>query len=238
MDTFDTPNASRAQSWARRFFLAPVSGRTYLNLLYLALAFPLGLAYFVFLSVGLSVGLGLTIVWVGIPILALVLAGTWGAAALERQMAIHLLGAEVAPMVPRASLAAEAPGLWARLRAVLANPVTWKGMGFLAIKFPLGIFTFVALVTLLSLSLALIATPFFYAWSPPQIFLWEVDTLDQALVCSLIGLATLLVSLNALNLLAGAWKWLSRVSLGSERFSAPPASPTYPAAPPAELAPA
>ena len=235
MDTLDAPKASFAQSWPGRFLLAPLSGRTYLNLIYLALAFPLGLVYFLFLAVGLSVGLGLTIVWVGIPILALVLAGSWGAAALERQMAIHLLGAQVAPMAPTTA-PAEA-GVWARLRAVLANPVTWKGMGFMAIKFPLGIFTFVLLVTLVSLSGALILAPFFYAWSPPQIFLWEVDTLDQALVCSLIGVATLLVSLNAFNLLAKVWGWLSRVALGSERFSAVSQGPASPAAaPPAALA--
>jgi hypothetical protein len=108
----------------------------------------------------------------------------------------------------------------------------------MAIKLPLGIFTFVALVTLLSLSLALVATPFFYAWAPPQIFAWEVDTLDQALVCALVGAVLLLVSLNAFNLLAGAWKWLSRISLGSPRFSAPREASAPPMAPPAQLAPA
>ena len=33
----------------RRFFGVAASGRTYLNLLYIWLAFPLGLAYFIFL---------------------------------------------------------------------------------------------------------------------------------------------------------------------------------------------
>src|SRR4051812_46938929 len=83
-----------------RFLSAPVEARSYANLLYLAMSFPLGLAYFVFLTVGLSVGIGLTIVWVGLPILALVIAGSWGMAALERQMAIHLLGVAVPPMMP------------------------------------------------------------------------------------------------------------------------------------------
>ena len=36
------------------------------------LAFPLGVAYFVFLAVGLAAGFGLTIVWIGLPLLALV----------------------------------------------------------------------------------------------------------------------------------------------------------------------
>lgn len=213
-----TETATFAESWPGRFLLAPVSGRTYLNLLYLALTFPLGLAYFVFLAVGLSLGVGLTIIWVGLPILALVFAAGWGAAKLERQMAIHLLGASVSPM---SAPAAPGLGVLDRLKAWLANPVTWKGMAFLAIKFPLGLATFVLLVTLGALSVALTLSPFFYTWSPPQIFLWEIDTLGEALLCSLAGLVTLLISLNALNGVARAWSWLSRLALGSRRFDAP-----------------
>lgn len=228
-----TETTTFAESWPGRFLLAPVSGRTYLNLLYLALAFPMGLAYFVFLTVGLSLGIGLTIIWVGLPILALVFAAGWGAAKLERQMAIHLLGAAVPPMAPAA-----VPGrdLLDRLKAYLGNPVTWKGLAFLAIKFPLGIATFVLLVTLISVSVSLTLAPFFFTWSPPEIFLWEIDTLSEALLCSLVGLVTLLVSLNALNGVAQAWRWLSRQALGSSRFDRP-TGPVGPAAPAGLLSP-
>ena len=65
-----------------RFFTAPVEVRTYTNLFYLALAFPLGLFYFIFLLTGLALGFGLTIIWIGLPILAVVLAASWGMAAL------------------------------------------------------------------------------------------------------------------------------------------------------------
>src|SRR6476659_10025237 len=77
----------------RLFLGAPFRLRTYTNLLYLLLAFPLGLAYFVFLAVGLTTGIGL-------PILALTFAGSWAFAAFERQAAILLLGADVPPMLP------------------------------------------------------------------------------------------------------------------------------------------
>ena len=83
-----------------RFFMAPFRLQTYANLLYLALAFPLGLAYFIFLTVGLPLGYALTVIWVGIPILGLVFAGSWWMSALERRLAIGLLGAEVPPMAP------------------------------------------------------------------------------------------------------------------------------------------
>ena len=96
----DTPHSFR-QTPIGRFLCAPIEPRSYANLLFLAMAFPLGLAYFIFLVVGLSLGVGLLIIWVGIPILALVLAGSWLLAAMERQLAIHLLGAEVPPMKPQ-----------------------------------------------------------------------------------------------------------------------------------------
>lgn len=209
-----------------RFLRAPIEPRTYGNLLYLALAFPTGLAYFVFLAVGLSVGLGLTIVWVGLPLLALVLTVSFGLAALERQLAIRLLGAQVPPMVPAPAAGAN---VWRRVRDFLGNPVTWKGMGYLAVKFPLGLASFVVLVTLGSIAGGLLATPFLYSWVPIQVFDRTLDSLPLALVMAAVGAALALMSLNVFNLLAAGWRELARTLLGSPRFAAPPAA--APAAP-------
>jgi len=220
---------SDPRSAIERFFRAPFEARTYGNLLFLALAFPLGLAYFIFLVVGLALGLGLTIVWVGLPILALVLLGSWGLAAMERQMAIHLLGADVPPMAPMASLASIAPASGAnqptalqRARAFVSNPVTWKGLGYLAVKFPLGLATFVLMVTALAVSGGLIASPLLYDFGQVQLGVWQVDTLPEALGVSLLGLVCGLVTLNLLNGIAFAWRGLASALLGSRRFAAAP----------------
>src|SRR5581483_3357929 len=134
----------------RRFAGAPFRLRTYTNLLYLLLAFPLGLAYFIFLAVGLTAGFGLTIVWIGLPILALVFAGSWAFAAFERQAAILLLGADVPPMTPETlpPPSLDTRTAWQRAGDFFANPVTWKGMGFLLLKLPLGLVSFAAVVAL------------------------------------------------------------------------------------------
>ena len=63
-----------------------VDPRSYVNIFYLLLSFPLGLFYFVFLVTGISLGVGLTIIWVGIPILLLVLGGSWLLCKLERAL--------------------------------------------------------------------------------------------------------------------------------------------------------
>ena len=218
-----------------QFFLVPFEIRTYTNLLYLALAFPLGLAYFIFLIVGLSVGFGLTIVWIGLPILGLVFAGSWGLAALERQMAIGLLGAEIPPMSPPEGL--QGKGFWGGIQAFLSNPVTWKGMAYLLLKFPMGIFSFTMGVILLSVSLAFMLVPFAflfgYDWLYMDGSLWWVDTLGEALACGLFGSLIALLSLHAFNGLAAAWRLLATGMLGSRRFAAPPPAPILPEPAPA-----
>src|SRR5882672_7159507 len=65
--------------------------QTYRNLFYLLLSFPLGIAYFVFLITGISLGTGLLVIFVGVPILIGMLFACQGLGAFERGMARSLL---------------------------------------------------------------------------------------------------------------------------------------------------
>ena len=86
----------RAPASEKDPIFAPFSDpQSYLNLLYLLLAFPLGIAYFVFVVTGLSLSVGLLIVWVGIPLLLGLLAASIGLASFERLLARQLLGVEI-----------------------------------------------------------------------------------------------------------------------------------------------
>ena len=131
--------------------------QTYTNMFYLVLAFPLGTAYFIFLVTGLSLGFSLLVLaLVGIPILLFVLAGSWAAAAFERELAIRLLNEDIPPM---ASEDLSERRLWPRLKAHLRNPVTWTGMVYLFAKFPIGVITFSLMVVLVYVSLGFITAP-------------------------------------------------------------------------------
>lgn len=232
--TYPTEPAEERLNLLVRFFTAPIEVRTYTNALYLALSFPMGLFYFIFLAVGLTTGFGLTIVWIGLPILALTFASSFGMAALERRLAIHLLGARVPPMAPPRTGAPES--VWKLMQEFFANPVTWKSMGFLLLKLPLGVFTFALTVALASLSFGLLAAPFLYQWSDLFIGFWVIDTLPEALVASAFGVVTMLLSLNVFNVVAIAWREVAEAMLGSERFAVsliPPAPPVSDAALPA-----
>jgi hypothetical protein len=201
------------------FFGVMRSGQAYINLLYLLAAFPLGLFYFVYLVSGLSLGLSLSIIWVGLPLLVLVWAGWWIMAKFERYLAIHLLN----EVVPEMALPANPnDNLWVRLKTYFTNPVTWKSLLYLFIKFPLGLATFVILAILVPLSLGLISMPFTYQHIElfQGIFLgfgvWQVDSLFDALLAALIGLLLWPVTLHVTNSLAWVYAGLSKLMLGNE----------------------
>src|SRR5258708_1100307 len=133
--------------------------RIYLRVSYLLLAFPLGTLYFVVIITGLSTGVGLSIVIVGLPILVLTLLIWLLFGRIERELAIHLLGAQVRPMSVPDSVR-RTP--WQSLLKTLGDPVTWKSLVYLLLEFPFGIFSFTLAIVLITVSLSLILTPVLY----------------------------------------------------------------------------
>jgi hypothetical protein len=229
--------SDRETSPVSALFRVVIEPQSYLNLLYLLLSFPLGIFYFVSLVTGFALGVGLIITWVGIPILVGVIALSCAFAAFERSVAQAMLHAEIGPM----QVGETPPGFWARLRALLTNPVTWKGIAYLMCKFPLGIVSFVVVVTLGALSLALFFAPAYYDLPGVNIG-WpgglQVDTLWEALVATAVGAVLGLISLHVFNGLAVLWKWLARALLGrmgpDKAGSVPPSSSAVGPRPPDE----
>jgi len=134
--------------------------QTWLNVLYLFLSFPLGIFYFVLLVTMLSVGVSTVVIWVGIPILFLTYLAIRGLAAMERELARHILYVEIP--VARISHTQTKFSWWQWVKDGLSSSTTWKSLAYLFIKFPLGIFSFSVAVTLLTASLALTLEPIAY----------------------------------------------------------------------------
>jgi len=209
-------------------------GRTYLRILYLFLAFPLGILYFTVIITGLSTGAGLAIVIVGFPILALTMLAWLLFARVERELAIHLLGANVRPMSISDSVTRT---LWQRLQKTLADPVTWKSLVYVLIEFPFGIVAFTLATTLISVSLALILYPVGYIvatalyrpfpGSPDglvgQSVMWPNVTIDGHfdpnvaagfLLISAFGVVLGLGSMALLNGMGWLWGKFAEIMLG------------------------
>jgi len=202
----------------RKFFGVVATGQTYLNILYLLLSFPLGLLYFIFIVTGLSLGFGLLVVWVGIPILLLVLAGWWAMARFERWLAITLLRQSSPPMQADST---GGLGMWDRFKAHLRNPVTWKSLAYLLAKLPLGTFSFTVAVALISLAVGLVTAPLTYRFLDIGVGgWWQVRTLGQALLAAGAGLVVGLLSLHVMNWLARISGLFAGVMLGTRRHGA------------------
>ncbi|HEY4975889.1 MAG TPA: sensor domain-containing protein [Gaiellaceae bacterium] len=205
---------TRPPSFARTVLHPFVERRTYLALLYSLLGLPLGIFYFVFIVTGLGLGLGLLITLVGIPILVLTLLCCRGLAQLERTLAASLLDA---PM-PRVGSSHEEGLLWRRLVSQLRSADTWREVGYLLIRFPIGIASFSIAVTVVAAGIQYgLVLPFLVAFVPsagPDFGSWSVDTVGRALLFVPPGLALLLFAPTILNALGRVERSLATSFLG------------------------
>jgi len=198
----------------RGFFGVVAEPRSYLNIAYLLLAFPLGTFYFVFLVTGLSLSFGLIITLVGIPILLLVLSGSRVLCRFERQVAITLLNEDIPLSVSRPA----SGGLWSRVKALLKDRVTWTGVLYLFLKFPLGIVTFTIAVTLIAVTIGLLAAPtYMWASGPLVCDSWSFDPFPWSWILTIIGIPMVFISLHLMNVTAVVFGRMTRVMLGKLR---------------------
>jgi hypothetical protein len=130
--------------------------QTYANLLYLLLAFPLGLFYHVLIVLGLVSGIILGVVLVGIGILFVTLLGARAAAGFERGLANRLLGTEIPDPD---DLHTDGAGAIETVKLYLTAASTWRSVGFLVVKFWVGVIAFVLLTSTLGIAVELLTAP-------------------------------------------------------------------------------
>ena len=155
------------------------------------LGLPLGLAYLIWLATGLALGAGLAITLIGIPILTLVLASVRPLLAFERGLANSLLGAGV----PAAALAPRSEaGIIARFKAYWTDAATWRGLGYLLVRFPAGLATFTVAVILYATAGWLLAAPLLAPLGAIDFGVWEPDGVLDGLLLVPAGAALLIAS--------------------------------------------
>jgi hypothetical protein len=184
-----------------RFFGVVVRPQTWLGIVFHVLAFPLGLFYFVFLVTALSVGVGLVVIWVGIPILLVVAGAWWLFGAFERVQAQYLLGAS-APQAPREWERAD--GVWGKLRAHFGSGATWMDLLYLFAKLVFGTISFTLLVAAVSTVGWFLAMPYFAILDVPIVNGTWVPPLWFGLLAVPLGILAFFVSLHVMN----GWGWV------------------------------
>jgi hypothetical protein len=165
------------------------------GLVYMLISIVTGTLYFSWAVTGLSTSLGVMILVIGIPVTILFLLSFRGIAFLEGRLVEALLGER---MPRRASFTDSSLPWMERLKLLLTGKSTWLSWIYLILMLPLGIIYFTVIITLISLSLGLIAAPIasiFFDLPMMLIqnrdFYWEMPKYLTPLLAVLgVGLAT------------------------------------------------
>ena len=194
----------------RGLFGVIVEPRSYANILYLLLGLPLGILYFTTIVTGVSLAIGLTpLMLLGIPLTVALWYANRAFMHIERGLAVGLLGEQMDAVEPVPTWPG---GLWRHFKACIAENYGWRGMLYLLLRFPVGVFTFTLAVTLVSTSLGLTFAPT-WMWTSDDISMFgmDVDPFPWSFLCVPIGIVLTFASLHLMNALAracGRWtKW-------------------------------
>ncbi|RLM52254.1 sensor domain-containing protein [Halorubrum sp. Atlit-28R] len=195
-------------------------GRTYRRLLYLLIAVPLWVVYSGFVTFALAFGLVFSVVLVGVGVLIGAVVASRIAAGLERWLANSLLGTDlVAPDDLQAPATDGSAGAVATVGAYLSAPSTWRGLGFVSLKFWVTVLA-LAPLAVLARSLALVGAPVRYPYAPQfgevngEPAVWAIDTAPEAALATGVGVVGLLVGLHLTNLIAGGARLMAVALLG------------------------
>ncbi|WP_424212316.1 sensor histidine kinase [Streptomyces sp. BI20] len=185
------------------FLRAPVSGRTWREFGYVLTGFPLAVLYFCAAVTGLSLGAGLLVTFIGVPVLAGALMLCRGFGFVERARARVLLGAEVADPEP---VRAAKPGVLASVGAVLRSGSAWRHVLYMFLHFPWAVFSFSVALTVWVYGWAMFLYPLWHWTLPtfadePGLAVFSTGDRQYYLatplaiaLASLIGLAVVLVT--------------------------------------------
>jgi hypothetical protein len=184
-----------------RAVIDPVlSGRTYKHLLYLVLAFPLTMLYWFLFGFGMFLGTILSVVLVGVAILALMIFVVRALVVLERWLANTLLAVSLEP----SNDVTHSGGTGGNLRGYIDAPSTWQGFGFLSLKFFLGIIGVVLAYGLtrgLTLISAVVRRPLDVSFGEMngEPVIWSIETVPETVLAVVTGAILVLLVMHLAN---------------------------------------
>jgi signal transduction histidine kinase len=138
---------------------APIEARSWREFGYLMLSLPISIIMFTFAVTMVSLGAGLLITFLGIPVLAAGLAGCRGLGALERTRARGLLGLDVAAPEPL-RMTKQGPMAW--MGAMLKSGASWRHLLYTVLHFPWAVFAFSVAISFWTYGWAMLTYPLWF----------------------------------------------------------------------------
>jgi signal transduction histidine kinase len=170
---FSDDRVARMHQGLRVIGSTPFTRRTWSELLYLVVGFPLAALGLVYVGLTMAVGIVLAITFVGLAIIALSLRGARGLGGIQRGVARRLLGLAIADPEPFAAR----PGFLGWLQSALRDRTGWRAVAYVVVKVPLAVFGFLFAFSVWWDALACLATPLWAArsqgppvWGPVRSF--------------------------------------------------------------------
>ncbi len=208
---------------------APLGGRMWRELLYVVLGLPAGVVGFTYVVTALSLGAGLMVTFVGIPLLAAALWGCRGFGAVERARARALLRVRVDGPEPVRSGGRGAVG-W--VGGQLRSGPSWRHALYALLVMPWSVFTFCVVIPLWTTGWVMLTYPA-YRWVFPryagipgaQIYRdghgdgWYLDSSFEVTLTALVGLALVLVTPWVTRALTSVDRMLVTGLLGPSRLA-------------------
>ena len=197
-----------------RFFSVITDARAWAALLYLLFSLVTGIVYFTWAVTGLSLSLGLMVLIIGLPFAVLFLFSVRSIALVEGRIVEALLGVRM----PRRPLFSNREAGWVeQVKGLLLEGRTWTAVAYMLLQLPLGVLYFSIFVTLITVSLASMASPilqiifnrsFIYIGSLAyQIPLWQMPLIVAG------GFILLLTTMHLAKLIGRAHGALAKVLL-------------------------
>ena len=192
-------------------------------LAYLLLSLFSGLLWWV-ISLALTlVGLVLSVVWIGLPVLMFATMSWRGAARMERGWMRKMLRADIATPYRQPPPG----GPFKRWRGKLKDPATWRDFGYVWLRLPLCVIDFALTLALWAYSIAFMALPVVVPLLPrgagitlPTLSgVHNPATESDAIQYFLVGVASLLLAIIITPRLAQFQAWLGVLLLGPTRSS-------------------
>ncbi|MGA5551661.1 sensor histidine kinase [Streptomyces pseudogriseolus] len=142
---------------------APVEGRAWRELAYVLLSLPISILLFTYAVTMVSLGAGLLVTFLGVPVLAAALAGCRGFGSVERARARGLLGLDVGEPQP---LRLRRQGFMGWVGAVLKSGTSWRALLYSVLQLPWAVLSFTVTVTFWSVGWSLVTYPLWF-WVLP-----------------------------------------------------------------------
>lgn len=207
-----------AMNALRRHVVDPLTrGRVLGRLALLVSGIPLGVAWFTLLVTGWSLGLGLAITLVGLPVLLGLAYAVRAGAELERRLLEVLTGVRAA----RPDRRLWRGGLLVTLRAAVTEAGLWREQADLLLRFVAGLPLAVLVLAVIGVGGHMpAAVTYYHVGDGIDLGAWTIDTLGEALAVLPAGLLVLALAVPLTNAAGALWIALARTVLGTEGSAA------------------